>query len=119
MLRHMAEVLARPCKRCQTMFTPSREMFGRNKATFCSLKCRLDYWRDAYHWTPHPCPLCTVVHDPEEAPMLDALEHWIGDNASPGTGGNYDQLWAADLKVWIAGRRATMRGESGAEGSRL
>lgn len=87
-------------------------MFGRTPAQFCSTACRKDFWREAYHWQPHPCPLCTVVHDPEEAPMLDALEHWILDHSSPGTGGEYDQLWAQDLKTWIRGRRAILRGEA-------
>lgn len=97
------------------MFTPIREMFGRTPAQFCSTKCRKDFWREAYHWQAHPCPLCTVVHDPEERAILDALEHWVAENASPGYDGIYDTLWAQDLKTWIGARRATLRGEVGAE----
>ena len=89
-------------------------MFGRTPAQFCSTKCRKDFWREAYHWQAHPCPLCTVVHDPEEPAVLDALEHWIRDNVMRPTDG-VSLLHAEDLRAWISGRRATLRGEVGAE----
>ncbi len=100
---HPERICANPD--CTVVFKPIRET-----QMFHAPDCRKAHWRKAYHWTPHPCPLCTVVHDPEEKPMLDALEHWIGENAMPGTGGAYDQLWAQDLKSWITGRRAILHG---------
>lgn len=90
---------------CEVVFKPIRRT-----QRFHTTACKKAHWAEAYHWTPHPCPLCTVVHDPGEKPMLDALEHWIADNSMPGTGGSYDQLWAQDLKTWVAARRATLHG---------
>lgn len=86
-------------------------MFGRTPAQFCSTACRKNFWREAYHWQAHPCPLCTVVHDPEEAPILDALEHLIISQ------GNL--LTKIDLDDFIHKRRAILRGEVGAEVPRL
>lgn len=103
-VNHPERACANP--ECKRPFKPIRET-----QNFHDSACRKAYWSKAYHWTPHACPYCTVVHDPEEAPILDALERLIGEQSRPGTGGTYDELWASDVKAFIARRRAILRGE--------
>jgi hypothetical protein len=101
---HPERVCANP--ECRQAFKPIRAT-----QSFHAPDCRKAHWRKAYHWTPHPCPLCTIVHDPEEAPILDALERLVIAQSRPGTGGLYDEVWARDIKDFIGRRRAILRGE--------
>lgn len=57
---------------CHVEFLPDR-----SSQVFHDTPCRKAYWREAVHYAPHACPLCTVVHDPEEAGVLDALDMLI------------------------------------------
>lgn len=88
---------------CTVVFKPIRAT-----QVFHSPDCRKIHWSKAYHWTPHPCPLCTVVHDPEEAPILDALERLLAEGLA---GTNGQLLNVRHLRDFIARRRAILRGE--------
>lgn len=116
MLRAMAEVVKRRRREpvdhperlcanpdCREAFKPKRET-----QNFHSQECRKAHWAKAYHLTPHPCPYCTVIHDPEEKPVLDALEH-LAQGAEDTIG--VVQVWK--LRLFIARRRAILRGEVG------
>lgn len=79
----------------RTTFIPER-----SSQVFHDTPCRKSYWRAAVHYAPHACPLCTVVHDPEESAILDALDMLIAFDtwdSAEGTRG--------DVKAFIARRR--------------
>lgn len=88
-----ARICANP--ECGVKFFPDRV-----NQVFHTTPCRKDYWRKAVHWTPHACPLCTVVHDPEEAGVLDALQMMIRGEEWDAAGWPRD-----DVEAFIKRRR--------------
>lgn len=82
---------------CDVRFTPRRV-----DQKFHDAGCRKAYWKKAYHWSAHPCPLCTLIHDPDEPAVLDALERLLRDAESCGL------LKKSEVVDFIARRRAIL-----------
>lgn len=109
MLRDMArEPVDHPERKCANPECPVVFKPIRATQVFHSPDCRKVHWSKAYHWTAHPCPLCTVVHDPEEAPVLDALERLLKDSRPL----DVENILTDAVEDFIARRRAILRGES-------
>lgn len=81
---------------CDVRFKPRRK-----DQRFHDPDCRKNHWAEAYHYTAHPCPLCTVVHDPEEREILDALELLL----------QQDHVSKSDVRALIHRRRAILHGD--------
>jgi hypothetical protein len=94
---------------CSEPFTPKRA-----NQRFClkakgKESCRYKYNHAHRRNDPHRCPYCTVMHDPEERAVLDALELLIATEAS-----NQDDsespliLYVEDLQAFLHHRRALL-----------
>lgn len=97
-----ARICVNPTCRCE--FVPDRRT-----QVFHSTPCRKAYWAEAVHYAPHACPLCTVVHDPEEAGVLEALEMLIRSDTWDNAEGT-----RVDVLAFIARRRAILQVKPGA-----
>lgn len=92
-------------------YPPCNQPFEPKRITqrFCCPEHRQAFNHAHRRNDPHRCPYCTVMHDPEERAILDALELLIRDKARPeGQTGRFSIVWTQDLQAFIDRRRALL-----------